>query len=269
MPRRWTQYAISLPSRAGQYGGMLDDPRLPALLAPAVLGLCGVLLHRFARLPGLAAAAMPLGLLLGFLLLIGGIQASPRQLAERLPLLALLLLAPALLACRWPRPWLGWVLLAIAAVLTGWWMGGGALYGPDLTRALPAMLGVAAAAGLGGVAMRGAWQGALLPCGLAAMLLAAAPPGPWADLALVLAVVALTGLAWGARLPAAGWLCLGPAMAALAAGPVLALGRGLDWALAAALLAAAIMGMAVRPGWPVLAAQGALFVAAAAILWLA
>ncbi len=238
-------------------------------MAPALLGLCGALLHRFSRLPGLAAAALPLGLLLGFLILIGGIQASPRQLGERLPLLTVLLLAPALLACRWPRPWLGWPLLGLAALLTGWWMGGGALWGPDLSRALPAMLGVAAAAGLGGAALRGPWQGALLPCGLALMLFAASPPGPWSGLALVPAVMGLAGLAWGARLPMPGWLALGPAMAALAAGPVLALGRGLDWALAVALLAAAAIGLAVRPGWPALAAQAALFLAAAAILWLA
>jgi len=268
MARRPAQYAISLHSGPRQYGSMLDDPRIPALLAPALLVFCGGVLHRLTPLPGLAAAFLPLGLVLGFLLLIGAVQASPRQLGERLPMLGLLLLVPAFLACRWPRPWLRWPLLAGAALLTGWWMGGGALNGPDLTRALPVMLGLTVAAGLGGAALRGPWQGALLSCGLALLLMAASPPGPWADLALVPAVIGLAALIWGAALPMPGWLVLGPAVAALAAGPVLALGRGPDWAVAATLLAAAAIGLVGRLGLWWLAAQALLLLGGVAILWL-
>jgi hypothetical protein len=85
---------ISPRGQPGQNGGMLDDPRLIACLATALLTLTGAGLARFAGLPRLGAAALPLALVLGFTLIIGGVQASPRQLGERLPLLALLLLAP-------------------------------------------------------------------------------------------------------------------------------------------------------------------------------
>ena len=82
---------ISPRGQPGQNGGMLDDPRLIACLATALLTLTGAGLARFAGLPRLGAAALPLALVLGFTLIIGGVQASPRQLGERLPLLALLL----------------------------------------------------------------------------------------------------------------------------------------------------------------------------------
>ena len=252
---------------------MFDDSRLMAWLAPALLVLGGALLARFGRLPAgyaavLGAAALPLALLLGFALLLGSLQASPRQLGERLPMLALLLLGPALLAARWPWPRLGWPLLGCAALLTGWWMGGGTLHGADLWRALPASAGVAAGAALAGLAWRGPWQGVVLAPGLALLLHLAAPPGPWADLALVLAVVAVAAAAFGAAPPMAGWLALGPAMAALVAGPVLALGRGTDWAVAAALLLAGGLGAAPWPGWGRAAAQaGFLGLAAALLAW--
>jgi hypothetical protein len=174
---RRAQYMISSHSQPGQNGGMLDDPRLLACLAAGLLTLTGAGLARFAASPRLGAAALPLALVLGFTLIIGGVQASPRQLGERLPMLALLLLAPALLAAWRPRLALGWVMLAVAALLTGWWMSGGALYGPDLVRAVPVLLLVALSAVLASLGMRGAWQGAILPLGLTAMLLQAAPRG--------------------------------------------------------------------------------------------
>lgn len=247
MSLRWVQYAISPHGQPGQNGGMFDDPRLLACLAAALLTLAGAGLARFAALPRLGAAALPLAIVLGFTLIIGGVQASPRQLGERLPMLALMLLGPALLAAWRPRAALGWVMLAVAALLAGWWMSGGALYGPDLGRALPVLLLVALGAGLTGLGMRSAWQGAILPLGLTAMLLQAAPPGPWAELALVIGAAGLASLAYGRSLPMAGWLALGPAMAALAAGPVIALGRPQDWALALSLAAAAAVAVAPLP----------------------
>jgi len=244
---RRAQYMISSHSQPGQNGGMLDDPRLLACLAAGLLTLTGAGLARFAASPRLGAAALPLALVLAFTLIIGGVQASPRQLGERLPMLALLLLAPALLAAWRPRLALGWVMLAVAALLTGWWMSGGALYGPDLVRAVPVLLLVALSAVLASLGMRGAWQGAILPLGLTAMLLQAAPPGPWAELGLVMGTAGLGSLAYGRAMPMAGWLALGPAMAGLAAGPVIALGRPQDWALALSLAAAAALAAAPLP----------------------
>jgi hypothetical protein len=247
---------------------MIDDPRLVACLAAALLTLAGAGLARFVALPRLGAATLPLAMLLGFTLIIGGLQASPRQLGERLPLLALLLLAPALLAAWRPGPRLGWAMLAMAALLSGWWMSGGALHGPDLVRSLPVLLAVALAAALVGAAMRGPWLGAILPLGLTAMLLQGAPPGPWAELSLVVGVIGLAGLAHGHAMPLAGWLALGPAMAALAAGPVIARSASSDWALALSLLAASALGAAPLPPLARLALPAAIMLGAALVLGL-
>ena len=247
MTMRRVQEVISSRGQPGQNGGMPDDPRLVACLAAALLTLAGAGLARFAALPRLGAAALPLAVFLGFTLIIGGVQASPRQLGERLPMLALLLLGPALLAAWRPRRALGWVMLAVAALLAGWWMSGGALHGPDLGRAMPVLVLVALGAGLASLALRAAWLGAVLPLGLTAMLLQAAPPGPWAELGLVLGAAGLTSLAYGRSMPMAGWRALGPAMAALAAGPVIARGQPQDWALALSLAAAAAVAAAPLP----------------------
>lgn len=247
---------------------MLDDTRLTAGLATALLVLTGAGLARFAGLPRLGKALLPVALLVGFTLVIGGLQASPRQLGERLPMLALFLLGPALVAAWRPRPLLGWAMLGLAAMATGWWMSGGALHGPDLLRALPVLLAVAMAAGLAGVALRGPWQGGILPLGLAGMMAVALPPGPWFELALVLAVIGAAGMAFGRLQPMAGWIALGPAMAALAAGPVIALGRPQAWIIASGLLAAAVIAIVPLPPRARLAIPAGLLAAATAVLWL-
>lgn len=241
----------------------MDDPRLWAALAGVGLVLLGAAL---AQWRGWAAMAIPLGVLLALAILLGGIAASPRQLAERLPMLALLLGAPALLSTVWPGRWVGWVALGLAALSTGWWMSGGGLNSPDLARAWPVLAAVSLAALFGGVALVRPWQGAVLPLGLAGLLRLSAPPGPWADAALLLAVIGLAGLAFGTVLPRAGRLALGPMLAALAAGPVIALGRSSDIAVPALLVVVALVGL-VPAGWKTLAAQVGIIAAGAAVLY--
>lgn len=246
----------------------MDDPRWWAALCGVGLVLAGAGLARWRRAGEWPGMAIPLAVLVALTLLLGGLAASPRQLGERLPMLALLLSAPALLATAWRRRWVGWVALGLAALLAGWWMSGGAVRALDLARAWPVLAAVAVAALLPGVALGFAWQGVLLPVGLAGLLLIHAPPGPWAEAAALLALAGLAAAAYGPVLPLAGQVALGPMLAALAAGPVIARGRTLDIALAALLAAVALLGLVWR-GWKGQAAQLALLAIGAAALYLA
>ncbi|MBU8538972.1 hypothetical protein [Falsiroseomonas tokyonensis] len=200
---------------------------LLALVLAAGLALAG---RRWPRLGVLAVGA---GVLAGWLWLFGGLSASPRQLPERLPPLALaMLLVAALSLRRWVPEWL---LGGLGALGTGWWMGGAPRNLADLAQAAPLIVAVALYAVLalrlrGGRAMLAA---ALLWAGLAL----AGPPGPAALLALVLLGASLGALA-GPRPGLAGALPFAAALAALAALPVLARGAALDWGLALLPLAA-------------------------------
>ncbi|MBC7433977.1 MAG: hypothetical protein H7345_18125 [Rubritepida sp.] len=66
-----------------------------AALAAAGLVLAGAVLARWRRGGEWPGMAIPLALVVALTLLLGGILASPRQLGERLPMLALLLGGPA------------------------------------------------------------------------------------------------------------------------------------------------------------------------------
>lgn len=241
---------------------MMEDPRLWAGLGGVGLVLLGAAL---ARWRAEAAMAIPLALLLALAMLLGGILASPRQLGERLPMLALILCGPAVLATVWSRRWVGWASLGLAGLLGGWWMSGGGLNVADLARAWPVLVAVGLAGLFGGAALGSPWLGAMLPAGLAGLLWAAAPPGPWADAALPVALIGLATLAYRPTLPAAGRIALGPMLAALAAGPVIALGRPADIAVAGLLAAVALVGLA-SAGWQARAIQAALFAGGAAML---
>lgn len=223
---------------------MDDALLLPGGMAVALV-LAGAGLARWRGAGEWPAMAIPLAVLVALTLLLGGIAASPRQLGERLPMLALLLAAPAALATAWPRPvvaWLGW---GLAAILGGWWMAGGPAWGDDLAQAWPLAAGLAVAALLPGMALEARWQGAILPVGLTALLWAASPPGPWFQAAFLVGLVGTAALAFGPVSPLAGRVLLAPLLVALAAGPVIAQGRWSDWLVAGWLAAMAALGW----GW--------------------
>ena len=96
---------------------------------PAALALGGSLgvaaAGRALRRPWLGALAAGVGLLLGWWGIFGLLTASPRQLPERLPLLAVALLGFAALGAAAPRrPLVGLLAAAAGAMAAGWWMAG-------------------------------------------------------------------------------------------------------------------------------------------------
>ncbi|WP_198371347.1 hypothetical protein, partial [Roseomonas rosulenta] len=108
----------------------------------AVVALAALLAARLLRSPALRGLAAALGLAAGFVAVTGVIGASPRQLAERLPMLALVALGGAVAVSvpwRWLRP-----PAAVAAVLAAaWWMAGAPLHPDTLLQAAPVAAGLA------------------------------------------------------------------------------------------------------------------------------
>ncbi len=212
-----------------------------ALIA-AALSLAVALAARRLGRPGLAVAAAGIGVLAGWWYGLGQLTASPRHLAERLPLLMLVAVLLAPVGTR--RAWLGWPVLLLVASWAGWWMGGAPRWPPDLLRAAPLAGGIAVLALALALAARMRAAMPIAAAALAGGLYAAALPGPQAMLgAALFAAVAAAALvpARGAAprllaLPAAAGL------AALAALPLVARGAPADWAAAAAPAAALLLG---------------------------
>ncbi|MBU8543481.1 MULTISPECIES: hypothetical protein [Roseomonadaceae] len=206
-------------------------PGLLALLVAGALALAG------RRWRGAAMLALGAGVLAGWWWLFGALPASPRQLPERLPLLALAMLVLVGLGMVW-RLAPAWLLPGLGVLGTGWWMAGAPRNLADLAQAAPVVVAVALYALPALRATRGA---AVLAAGLLwAGLALAGPPGPAALLALGL---------WGASLGAAAAppgtrlasLPFAAALAALAALPVLARGAAVDGAVALLPLAALLL----------------------------
>ncbi len=200
--------------------------------------------------PGLAALGLPLGFATACWVVLGHVSASPRQLPERFPLLALGLAAMAVPVALLPRGWL-WASTAVTAGLGGaWWMAGAPLWGADVGRAviLLAALGVL----LPALALeaRERWAALGAAAFLAAGLFAAGALGPWSALGAALLLAALPAL-----LLAPGPAALVPLavlVGALAAGPVVARGEAPDWLALAGPLAALLVGGGLgRWGWVV------------------
>jgi hypothetical protein len=244
----------------------LQLERGAALAFAVALGL-GVLARLLRRpLPcGIAAGA---GVLAGWWLTFGLLTASPRQLPERLPALALMLLLAAILllppARRWPR--LGLPATLLGALLGGWWMAGAPLVRADLARGAAELAAVAAATVLLACAPGPRWAGFAAASALLGGLLLAPMPGPQAVLAAVLVAATLGALAAPPRpggsaalaaLPVAG------AIMAVAALPAMARGAPADWAVAAAPLLTAALGipLGARLGGGLGAALGAVLAA--------
>jgi hypothetical protein len=238
-----------------------------ALAFAVALGLAA--LARLLRRPLPAGIAAGAGLLAGWWLTFGLLTASPRQLPERLPPLALMLLLATVLLLplsrRWPR--FGLPATLLGALLAGWWMAGAPLVRADMARGAAELAAVAAATVLLARASGPSWAGFAAAAALLGALLLAPMPGPQAVLAAVLVAATLGALAVPPRpggsaslsaLPVAG-----PIMA-LAALPVIARGAPADWAVAAAPVLTAALGipLGARLGGRGGAVLGALLAAA-------
>ena len=210
----------------------------------AALAWAGTL--RLLRRRNLAAFGAALGLAAGWAVTLGLPIASPRQLAERLPLLSAggfaAGLALALLAGG--RAWR--LALGAATILAAgaWWLAGAPMATPDLGRASVLLLAFGAAGAVATLELRSPQSAAAAFAVLLAAWWIAQPTGPWLVLAAV-GVAAASG-AWpggGAwTVPAAVPSGLG--LAGLAAGPVVGRGAAADWTAAAAPFAALSLGPA-------------------------
>jgi len=224
---------------------MLPDSmsEVAAPLAALLLALVWAGLFRWRKRPATASLGLALGALLGVTLLLGPVLASSRQLAERLPVLALaaLLLAMPLTTGRRGGLLVGLGLLA--AGFTGWWMAGGPMTEADLRRAAPAGLALLLLVPLVQLEAAPPWRGVLAAVALLAGLLASGIPGPWVMLAMILLAAAFGHqLAGGGLVGDAGRLPFAMLLTALLAGPLLARGAAADWAAALAPLAPLLLG---------------------------
>lgn len=226
LPASWRGFAVALA------------------VALAVAGAARLL--RRARWGGAAAGV---GLAAGFAMVLGVISASPRHLAERLPALVILGLLAGVVAGL-PRPAFRIAGVTASVALGAWWMAGAPLHPPDLLRAAPQGLALAAAMAL---VLR--WD-ATLPgramswVALAAALVAAAAPGPYLAYALAgLGAVAGAGVLRATPGPA-GRLPLALGLVGVAAVPMVARAAPADAAAAAAPALALLAGpwLAVRIG---------------------
>jgi hypothetical protein len=224
--------------------GMTLDALLPwrGVLAGLLVALGWAGLFRLLRRPDIAGLGAGVGLAAGWLLTLGVLTGSPRQLPERLLALALGgALAGLVLALAGRRAWLGMLLAAIGLAGAAWWLAGGPLTQADLRRTGVVVLALVALGAAALLALRGPLPAAAALALLALGLWLFGPAGPWFVLALV-GVAAALG-AW----PGGGWgmaaaLPVAIGLAALAAGPVLARGGSADWLVASAPLAALWLG---------------------------
>ncbi|MCS6855300.1 MAG: hypothetical protein NZ523_11185 [Elioraea sp.] len=217
---------------------VLADLARPALASFAVSLIAAALLGRIA--PRAAWLAVPAGLLVGLIDLVGVRLVTPRLLPERLPWLvaASAAVAPFLA----DRGHAGWVASGLAALVGAWWLVGAPRTAPDLER-------VAASA----------------PA-VALLILAALAPWSVRSSRRELSSLALAAVAAAALLALAGAAPLFSALALVAAGAaigaVLAPGAPSPPAAAAVPLAAALAGTAAV-AW---LAEPSLAVSAAAAL---
>ncbi len=193
-----------------------------------------------------------LGLAVGWAVTLGLPFASPRQLAERLPLLALAgfvggLLLTFLAANRVSRLTLGAALLLAAGA---WWLTGAPMTAADLRSALVPLLALGAAAAVASLELRSPLRCAVAFALALTALWIARPAGPWPVLAAAGVAAAVGGFPAGAPWTAAIAAPMALALTGLAAGPILARGIAADWTAAASPFAALALGptLAARIG---------------------
>ena len=225
-------------------GWDLLPPMLRGALVAAAVTLAVAGIARLARRPAVAAAAAGLGLALGFAAVLGVISASPRQLAERLPLLAILALAAGVVAAARHRV-VAAVGVGLGLLAGAWWMAGAPLHPSHVLRALPVALGLLAAMALAWWRGAAALPMALAWAALAGGLAAAAARGPQVALALAgFAAVAAAALLRGGFGPASR-LPVAVTLVAVAAVPLVARAAPADIAAAAAPALALLAGPAL------------------------
>ncbi|WP_283094260.1 hypothetical protein [Sediminicoccus sp. KRV36] len=252
---------------------MLPDSMIEATAALAALALALLWagLFRWRKRPATAGLGLALAALLGVTLLLGVVNASPRQLAERLPMLALagLLMAAPLASGR--RGLLLFSLALGGAGFTAWWMAGAPLTEADLLRAASVMLALSLLVPVLLLEVAAPWRGVLAAAALFAGLLASGLAGPWVMLAMILLAAALgQQLAGGAVMADAARLPFAMLLAALVAGPILARGAPADWAAALAPVAPLMLGgrLGARlKGWRATALLLALAALPVALAW--
>ncbi len=226
------------PARPGMTLDLLW-PWRGALLA-FLLALTWAGLWRALRRPDLAALGAGVGLAAGVVMTLGAVPGSPRQLPERLPVLALagasLGLVLALAGAR--RGALAAGIVGGALLAGGWWLAGAPMVVPDLHRGTVGLAGLAVLLLALAVALRGPWQAAYAAALLLTGLWLAAPLGPWLALAAVVLGAVLGGAAAGPAWSAPARLPIALGLGAVLAGPVVARGNALDWIVSAGPLLA-------------------------------
>lgn len=222
------------------------------------------------RRPALAGLGLPLGVALGFGLVLGLGLASPRQLFERLPGLALGALALAAPLALTQARAVQAISVGVGVVLAGWWMAGAPLHGDDVRRAATVWMAVSLAAAVLVVELEGGWRGVAVAALLAGLLALGAPPGPWTLLALCVAGAGLGASVALPALPPSARLPLAVVVAALMAGPVLGRGATVDWMAALGVLALAVLAPRLAGGargWAAVPAFAAVAAGAAALAY--
>ena len=219
----------------------------PGAFAALAAALAWAGLLRLLNRRDLAALGTGLGLAAGWAVTLGLPLASPRQLAERLPLLALAAFAAALLlslvAAKRARGLAFGAGLLLAA--GAWWLAGAPMAVADVERALVPVLALGAASAVASLELRSPLR-ATVAFGLAlAAVWILRPAGPWPALAAAGAAAALGGLPAGASWSAAAALPPALALAGLATGPILARGAAPDWTAGAAPFAVLSLGPAL------------------------
>lgn len=209
----------------------------------AIVALLAALLLRAMNRPAVSGLAAPLGVAAGWIVTLGLVTASPRQLPERLPLLALASLAFGLGAAAVAgRQVLLWLVVAIGALGCGWWMAGAPLHGPDVMRAAIPIAAVAGGTLAFHLLLGAAWQPLAAALALALAFAVSTLPGPQFLLALAAACAAAAAWIGGAAPSPALRLPFAMMLAALAAVPPIARGSVMDWIAAAAAPVALLAG---------------------------